>query len=158
MIISDIKIIKAKNANDFALGKEIILEYNDWLGFDLSFQDFDIEINNLEEMYSEPEGGLVLALLDNQVIGVAGIRKIGNGECELKRMFVKRDFRNLGIGRMLLEYSIKLARELKYDKIKLDTLSSMAVAIKLYLDYGFREISPYRFNPYESARYFELEL
>jgi putative acetyltransferase len=73
-------------------------------------------------------------------------------------MYVKPDFRNLGIGRLILEYAILLAKKLKYNRIMLDTHDSMRAAIKLYLDYGFKEIAAYRFNPIESTRFFELKL
>ena len=153
-----INIKTAKNAKDFSAGKEIILEYVEWLGIDLSFQDFEKEINNLQEIYSEPNGGLILASINNKIVGVAGIRRFENKDCELKRMYVKKDYRNSGIGRLMLEYAIKLAKKLNYDRIKLDTHDSMKIAIKLYLDYGFKEISSYRYNPNESTRYFELKL
>ncbi len=152
------KIVVAKDAKDFSEGKEIILEYVEWLGMDLSFQNFDIEISNLQKMYSEPVGGLILASINNKTIGVAGIRKFDSNDCELKRMYVKPDFRNSGMGKQLLKYAIELAIKLNYKKIKLDTHDSMIAAIKLYLDYGFVEIPAYRYNPNESARYFELNL
>jgi putative acetyltransferase len=155
---ADIKIKTAKDSRDFIDGKAIILEYFNWLGLDLSFQNFDKEINNLAEMYSEPNGGLVLASLNDKTIGVTGIRRFENLDCELKRMFVSEDYRNLGIGRLLLEHAIEIARNLNYNKIKLDTSDTMKAAIKLYMDYGFEEISAYRYNPYDSVRYFELKL
>jgi ribosomal protein S18 acetylase RimI-like enzyme len=154
----DIKIRIAKDPKDFSYGKDIILEYADSLGFDLSFQNFDDEINNLQEMYSEPHGCLLLASINNKIVGVAGIRQFEKSSCELKRMYVKPEYRKLGIGRLLLKYSIEISRKLNYTSIKLDTIASMKTAIKLYLDYGFKEIPPYRYNPNESARYFELTL
>jgi len=154
----EIKIRIAKDENDFNEGKNIILEYVDWLGIDLSFQNFDKEINNLSKMYSEPNGGIILALKNKTVIGIVCIRKFKGENCELKRMFVKKDFRNSGIGRMMLENAIALAKKLNFKRIKLDTDKSMIAAIKLYLEYGFKEISPYRYNPIESAKFYELEL
>jgi putative acetyltransferase len=154
----EIKIKSAKESRDFIDGKSIILEYVDWLGLDLSFQNFDKEINNLSEMYSEPNGGLVLAYLNDKTVGVTGIRRFDNKDCELKRMFVSEGYRNLGIGRLLLEHAIELAQNQNYNKIKLDTSDTMKAAIKLYMDYGFEEISAYRYNPYDSVRYFELKL
>ena len=157
MINPDIKIRTANGENDFSEGREIILEYAASLGFDLSFQNFDDEINNLREMYSEPHGCLLLASYNDKIVGVAGIRKFENNDCELKRMYVKPEYRKSGIGKLLLEYSIEIAKKLNYTNIKLDTIASMKTAIKLYLEYGFKEIPPYRYNPNESARYFELK-
>jgi putative acetyltransferase len=154
----DIKIKTAKSVKDFSEGKEIILEYVNWLGIDLSFQNFENEVNNLQEMYSEPNGGLILALMNYKTVGVVGIRKFEKKDCELKRMYVKMDYRNLGIGKLILEYAIELAKKLGYERIKLDTHDSMRTAIKLYIDYGFEEIESYRYNPNELTRYFELTL
>ena len=152
------EINTAKDTEEFSEAKKLILEYVEWLGIDLCFQNFDYEINHLQEMYSEPNGGLVLATIDNKVIGVAGIRKFENKDCELKRMYVKEEYRGTGIGRKILEYAIELAKKLNYDKIKLDTHESMKPAIKLYMEYGFKEIQQYRYNPVESVRFFELNL
>ena len=153
-----IQIKIAEHPQDFSEAKKLILDYVTWLGIDLSFQNFDQEINNLENMYNKLDGGLLLASINNQAAGVAGIRKFDNKECELKRMFVKSGFRNLGIGKLLLAGSIELAKRLNYEIIKLDTADFMKAAIKLYKDYGFIEIAQYRYNPHESARYFELNL
>lgn len=154
----DIFIKTAKTSFDFSAAKEIILEYVDWLGFNLEFQNFDYEINNLQEMYSEPEGSMFLASINNKFVGVAGIRKFENNICELKRMYVKPEYRNKGIGRKILEYSIESAKKFNYEKMKLDTDDLMQAAIKLYLDFGFEEIPAYRNNPNVCARYFELKL
>lgn len=158
MAIRNIAISIATTTKDFALGKEIILEYVAWLDFDLSFQNFDDEINSLEQMYSAPTGGLLIAKVNEEPAGVAGIRQFGNDDCELKRMFVKQDFRGLGLGKALLLESIALARQLGYKTIKLDTAEYMKDAIQLYAQNGFLEIPPYRYNPHESAKYFALKL
>lgn len=154
----NVKITTAFTINDFSECRKLILEYVEWLGFDLCFQNFEEEIDNLQEMYSEPHGGLLIATIDDISVGVAGIRKYENNDCELKRMFVKEGYRHLGIGRQLLEAAIGLAKKMNYTKIKLDTLSSMTSAIKLYLSYGFVEIQPYRYNPKETARFFERDI
>ena len=148
----------AKTAKDFIAAKKLILEYADWLNIDLSFQDFENEINYLQKIYAEPTGGLTLAIVNDKAVGVAGIRKFEEKVCELKRMYVKEPFRNIGIGKLILQYSIDYARKLNYNSIKLDTDSSMKAAIKLYLAHGFKETEPYRFNPFETVRYFELGL
>ena len=158
MAIRNIAVTIAGNAQDFAIGKEIILEYVAWLDFDLSFQNFDDEINALEQMYSAPVGGLLIAKVDNEPAGVAGIRRFDNDDCELKRMFVKQGFRGLGLGKALLLESIELAKQLGYKTIKLDTADYMKDAIQLYVQNGFVEIPPYRYNPHESAKYFTLKL
>ena len=148
----------AKTSDDFSIARDLILDYVKWLGIDLSFQNFDSEITNLKAMYFEPVGGLLIATVNSEPAGVAGIRKYHGEECELKRMFVRPDFRNLGIGKKLLLASIELAKNLKYKTIKLDTTDFMTDAVKLYQSNGFVEIQPYRHNPMDSAKYFELKL
>jgi carbonic anhydrase len=124
----------------------------------LAFQHIDKELDSLPEMYGDPEGGLVLACINGKAVGVAGIRKFAEGECELKRMFVKPEGRGLGIGNLLIAACIEIAKKLNYDIIKLDAADFMKSAIKLYLDNGFIEIPAYRYNPHEAARYFELKI
>ena len=152
----DIKL--AITENDFSEAKKLISEYIIWLGFDLAFQNIDKEMNSLQEMYSKPVGGLLLAMVDGKPAGVAGIRKFEGNDCELKRMFVKADFRGIGLGKELIVAAIELAKNLNYKCIKLDTADFMKDAISLYARNGFIEIPAYRFNPHEAARYFELKL
>jgi len=111
-------------------------------------------------MYREPEGGLVLVrdIRTGEFAGCAGIRKLDNGIAELKRMYVREGHRGKGLGQQLLDRAVDLARELKYERIRLDTLPSMKAAIRLYRKNGFREIQPYRYNPDKTALFFEMEL
>ncbi len=153
-----IRIRQAQNKEDFFAAKELIMEYVRWLGIDLSFQNFDKEMDTLPETYGHPDGGLFIALRNGKAIGVAGIKRFNDRECEVKRMFVQPDSRGFGIGKLLLTECIKIAKRLNYGTIKLDTADFMKSAIKLYTDNGFVEIPAYRHNPHEQARYFELWL
>ena len=155
---NQVEIIEVKNAIEFSQAKELILEYVKWLGIDLSFQNFDEEIDTLQVTYSEPNGGLCLALRNDKAVGVAGIKRFNESECELKRMFVQPGSRGFGIGKLLLIRCVDIAKKLNYVTIKLDTAEFMKSAIKLYTDNGFVEILAYRYNPYEEAKYFELNL
>lgn len=153
-----IDIHLADTVADFEATKQLILAYVTWLGIDLSFQNFDAELAGLSTVYASPDGGLLLATVAGVPAGVAGIKKFADTDCELKRMFVGAEFRNLGIGKQLLTEAIALAKNLRYETIKLDTADFMKAAIHLYVGAGFVEIPPYRFNPHEEARYFELML
>lgn len=153
-----IQIKEVLDTADFLIAKELILEYVEWLGIDLSFQNFDKEINTLQVTYSKPDGALFIALKNDKAVGVAGIKRFNEKECELKRMFVQTGSRGLGIGKLLLAKCIAIAKSLNYYTIKLDTADFMKSAIKLYTDNGFAEIAAYRYNPYDEARYFELNL
>ncbi len=152
----DIQIVQTPA--EYAHAKVLILEYVKWLNKDLSFQSFDAEINQLDQMYGPPAACLLLVTADGDAVGVAGVRHFEPGVSELKRMYIKPAFRGLGIGQSLLQKAILSARTMGYSLMRLDTDASMLKAIELYHQAGFVEIPPYRFNPYESARYFELTL
>jgi putative acetyltransferase len=153
-----IEIVPAATMAQYADATALILEYSQWLNFDLAFQLFDQEMASLSIMYNQSNGGLFVAYLDGAPVGVIGLRRLSETEGEVKRMFVQDRARGNGIGKMLLEKCIDVARALKYQSIKLDTTDFMKFAIKLYTDHGFREIPAYRYNPQEGARYFELRL
>ena len=74
--MNNLEIKEVKNEDEFLVAKDLILEYVKWLGIDLSFQNFDHEIDTLQATYGEPNGGLCLAIRNEKVVGVAGIKKI----------------------------------------------------------------------------------
>jgi putative acetyltransferase len=134
------------------------MEYAKSLNFDLCFQGFDKELHTLPGEYSPPEGRLLLAEYEDTIIGCIALRKLENGICEMKRLYIQPEYRNLGIGRTLTEILITEARLIGYAKMRLDTIPSMKEAKKLYRVLGFKEINPYRFNPIPGALYMELNL
>ena len=89
---------------------------------------------------------------------VIGLRKLSDGVCEMKRLYVREQFRGLGFGRALAEAVIEEARKIGYNYMRLDTVPSMDVARALYASVGFKQTSPYRYNPIEDAVFMELRL
>lgn len=148
----------AKTTDDFNIGKELFIAYAKSLDFNLCFQNFEDELNNIESQYSKPFGGLILLSLKNKNIGCVGIRKFDYSICELKRMYIIKHYRNKGYGRLILNAAIQFAITLHYKKVRLDTLTNMGAAIKLYEELGFCEIKSYRYNPVEGAKYYEFIL
>lgn len=154
-----VAIRRTRSSEDYAAARKLIEEYADWLGFDLGFQDFEEELQSLESQYGAPEGCLLLAVTDDgETAGCVGVRKLAENVCEMKRLYVRPDFRGTGVGRALAQASIETAKELGYARMRLDTLPSMRSANALYRALGFREIEPYRFNPVDGALFFELDL
>ena len=130
-------------------------EYANWLNIDLQFQHFEEELTLLKTMYAAPDGGIILCKMENECIACVAIRKINNQTAELKRMFVRPGYQRLGIGKILLEKAIDLARSANYSCIRLDTLNYITAAINLYMQYNFYEIPAYYNNPNTTAIYFE---
>ena len=153
-----LKIYPVKNDEDFEIIKGLFVEYADSLGFELCFQNFDEELANLPGDYAPPDGCLLLATYRDKVAGCVGLRKLSDGICEMKRLYVRPDLQGLKIGRALAEAVIERARSIGYARMRLDTVPSMEMARQLYISLGFNDIEPYRHNPIEGAVFMELKL
>ena len=153
-----VKIIHAATVESVETVKTLIRDNAKSLEFDLDFQNFDQEMDDFPGQYALPKGRRYLAMDENQPAGCVALRDLGNGICEMKRLYVKPDHRGQKIGRLLAQTVIQAARELGYERMRLDTIPSMKEANVLYKALGFKEIAPYRFNPIEGAAFFELNL
>lgn len=139
--------------------RELFLEYAQSLGFSLCFQSFDQELAGLPGDYAPPDGRLLLARYRDQLAGCAALRKLDPGVCEMKRLYLRPQFRGRGLGRVMAETLIAEARVIGCGKMRLDTVEPvMPNAVAMYRRLGFKEIEPYRPNPIPGALYFELEL
>lgn len=138
--------------------RQLFLEYALSLKIDLDFQGFEAEYKTLPGKYAPPGGALILALVDGKAAGCVALRKISEGICEMKRLYVRDNYRGLGIGKKLITMIIKEARRLNYHYIRLDTLPTMDKAQDLYISLGFYDIAPYVFNPIKGTKFLELKL
>lgn len=154
-----IKINHVESAEEIAEAQRIFREYEVWIDLSLCFQNFDAEVANLPGMYSKPDGRLLLATLENNVAGCVGLRKLDDDTGEIKRLYVRPEFRGHGIGKLLIESFIAAAREIGYKKLRLDTFPpKMGKAVKLYEAHGFYPIEPYYHNPHEGTLFMEMIL
>jgi ribosomal protein S18 acetylase RimI-like enzyme len=153
-----VRISDAHHKEQVGTVRELFREYAEGIGFDLCFQNFDQELAELPGKYAPPEGRLLLALEGREVAGCVASRKIGDGTCEMKRLYVRPAFRGRGIGRMLAKAVIDAAGDCGYERMRLDTLSSMNQAIVLYESLGFRRTEPYYHNPSACAVFMEIKL
>jgi putative acetyltransferase len=153
------EIIHASSDVQIDQARQLFLEYADGLGIDLCFQNFEQELAGLPGDYAPPDGRLMLAVYHGELAGCVALRKIGEAVCEMKRLFVRDRFRGKGLGRKLANNIIKNAKNMGYERMRLDTLpGKMDKAIELYRALGFKEIEPYYNNPVPGALFMELEL
>lgn len=138
--------------------RRIFQEYAGSLDVDLCFQGFAEELQRLPGDYAPPGGRLYLAVAGERVAGCIALRPLGEGVGELKRMYVRPEFRGQGLARRMCRRLLAEARRAGYRAVRLDSLASMTRAVALYRSLGFREIPAYRYNPLPGALYFELDL
>jgi putative acetyltransferase len=153
-----IEIIAVDSQEDLDEIRMLFTEYVDSLGFDLHFQEYEREYAQLPGEYAPPDGRLYLARYGGATAGCSALRKIDEGVCEMKRLYVRPQYRGNRIGRVLSERLISEAKATGYKTMRLDTVPNMTAAIALYRSLGFREIEPYRYNPVPGALFMELRL
>jgi putative acetyltransferase len=153
------KFVQAQSPEEIEIARALFREYAAGLNIDLCFQNFDQEVAGLPGNYAPPAGRLLLAIEGEQIAGCIALRPIGDGDCEMKRLYVRPEFRGKDLGKRLVTTLIDAARQIGYKRMLLDTLpGKMDQAIALYRSLGFREIAPYYNNPVAGALFMELGL
>jgi putative acetyltransferase len=153
-----IEIVDATTDSEYLSGKALIEEYALALGVDLCFQGFNEELASLRTLYGPPRGCLLLARANEEFAGLVALRAHKDTTCELKRLYVRGQYRGIGVGRSLAEAAVVRARELGYAAVVLDTLETMAEARRLYTSLGFAATDAYYLNPLAGVHYMRLGL
>jgi ribosomal protein S18 acetylase RimI-like enzyme len=156
--IRTMELAQAETPEQIEEVRRLLREYEASLGVSLCFQGFERELATLPGEYAPPAGRLLLASETGQALGCVALRKLEDETCEMKRLYLRPDFRGKGTGRMLALAIIDEARKIGCNKMRLDTLPSMREAIALYESLGFKRIEPYYRNPVPGAVFMELKL
>jgi ribosomal protein S18 acetylase RimI-like enzyme len=151
-------LIEGSAPHHYEMAGALFREYAVQLGVDLCFQDFSSELNQLPVMYGAPTGCLLLVLRGDRPVGCGALRKLSDGVCEMKRLYIRSEARGASLGRRVAERLVEKAAALGYAAMRLDTLADMGPAQKLYRSLGFREIAAYYSNPLSNSVYMELSL
>jgi GNAT superfamily N-acetyltransferase len=161
----EIPIRDALTTDDIALARALFVEYAQWLQVDLCFQDFERELATLPGAYARPRGRLLLAGAPGQAQGCIALRPLAEDNApsaapvaEVKRLYVRPDSREAGLGSRLVDALLIEARSAGYRELKLDTLDWMTAARALYAKHGFRDCAPYYVNPLPGAVYMARRL
>ena len=148
-------ISPARSPSDLARIRELFRAYADALEVDLSFQRFEDELANLPGRYGPPGGCLLLARVGTETVGCVGVRPLEPGVAELKRLYVRPGGRARGTGRALVQAALDWARTAGYQRIRLDTLETMADAQRLYRKLGFNPCEPFGDHPVPGTLFLE---
>lgn len=158
-VVKGLAVKQAESPAQLAQARELFLEYAQSLGFSLCFQNFDQELATLPGDYLPPDGRLLLATYEDKLAGCIALHKLEPAICEMKRLYLRPQFRGKRLGRALADQIIAEARHMGYQRMRLDTVEPvMKDAVAMYRKIGFREIEPYRSNPIAGALYMELQL
>ena len=152
------KMIQAQTADEMETVRTLFREYQRFLGVDLCFQGFEEELARLPGCYAPPRGRLLLAQEGEQAAGCVALRPLDDGACEMKRLFVRPDYRGQGLGRLLAAQMVSEATALGYGVMRLDTLETLKSAMQLYTSMGFQRRTAYYVNPLPGVVYWERAL
>ncbi len=151
-------LLQATTQREWDEAQRLVREYAASLHVDLSFQNFDHELQHFTTEYAPPTGAFILAEDAGQYVACIAVRRFSAGFGEIKRLYVVPAARGRGLGRLLVERIIVVAREIGYSSLLLDTLPFMKEAQSLYVALGFQPTAPYRYNPVAGSAFLRLDL
>ncbi len=157
-----LSLIQPNDTASWHVARELVEEYVHGLGVDVSFQQPEAELAQLQSVYAPPHGAFLLARIEGSWAGCCALRGLADSDypnaAEMKRLYVRPAFRRFGLGRALTEGILDAARLLGHHTVLLDTLDDMEAARSLYAELGFVDIPPYYHNPIAGAHYLKVDL
>lgn len=171
-----IQVVDGSTPEHIPIVRTLFQEYAAWMGFDFCFQGFEEELAALPGLYAPPAGCILLAMDNADPAGVVALRPLpyhlgsgcgqtqhgakvdGANVCEMKRLWVRKPFRGIGLGRRLAESIVSKGIEMGYESMVLDTLERLTSATAIYRSMGFEPIDAYYANPVEGVVYLRLSL
>ena len=137
-------IEQAVSADALESLRALFQEYWTSFGFTPCFQNFDSELAALPGKYAPPHGRLLLANVNGQPAGCVALRRFDQTRGEVKRLYVRPQFRGSGLGKALMNALAAEARGIGYSELIADTIPTvMATALAMYERLGFERITPY---------------
>ncbi len=154
----DDEILTAASPVDLDAVRGLFREYERWVDAPVCFAGFERELAELPGEYAPPGGRLLIARVNGALAGCAALRPLENGAAEMKRLYVRPEFRGRGLGRRLAESIIGAARAAGHRRLCLDSLPKMREALAMYAALGFSSRGPYSRAPTPGAVFLELRL
>ena len=157
--MSTMKLQQAATPALIAQARGLFREYRECLNNDAWFPRFEEELDNLPIPYSPPSGRLLMGSIEGKPAGCIAFRaSAAEGICEMKRLYVRPEYRGMKLGRSLAELLIVEAGNAGYKAMRLGMIPAMTEAMALYASLGFREIPAYRASGCDGTVFLELEL
>jgi putative acetyltransferase len=122
----------------FRIVKHVLAEY----GLTTNPEQTDADLKNIRQSYLLPGGAFRILESAGRTIGSYGLYASTKESCELRKMYLLSEFRGRGLGRMMMEDALRLAKLLGFVEMTLETNSRLKEAIGLYRAYGFAEFNP----------------
>jgi N-acetylglutamate synthase-like GNAT family acetyltransferase len=154
-------------SEDLETVRRLLQDYRAWL-FDHSdrsasalpvgLQRIDSEIAGLPGVYGPPHGEIILAFREGQLVACGALRELEPKVGEIKRVYVRADHRGPGFGPRLTQAVLDRARELGFERVRVDTLPTMSAAIQFYQEMGFKPVPAYWPHPVPGALFFEYKM
>ena len=167
---STTKLRKVNWLQDLDLVRRLLQDYRKWLAdhvdtrgssdsvVPVGLRRIDEEIAGLPGVYGPPHGEIILASAPDGLAACGALRELEPRVGEIKRVYVRADHRGPGFGPRLTRALLDRASGFGYQRVRVDTLPTMAAAIEFYQEMGFKPISAYWPHPVSGALYFEYKI